>query len=157
MWWRSRFSTKLRSRDANTSSAVESSDHLASVWVSRLVDTDANHTASRRWVERRLRAGGWLAGSDLLLVEVGAAVVRQSNDPADTRRIVARLASHPNLRWIPMDVSVRDHAARLAIDLRLHGADAVYVAVADWLGVPLVTWDREQLTRAGPAVQVTTP
>jgi predicted nucleic acid-binding protein len=48
-------------------------------------------------------------------------------------------------------------AARCALDLRLRGADAVYVAVAHSLQVPLITWDREQLTRAAGRIAVRTP
>ena len=48
-------------------------------------------------------------------------------------------------------------AAEVAADLRLRGADAVYVAAARLLRVPLVTWDREQQQRAGAVVVVQMP
>jgi predicted nucleic acid-binding protein len=41
--------------------------------------------------------------------------------------------------------------------MRLRGADAVYVALARRLGMPLVTWDAEQRERAKPVVRVVTP
>ena len=37
----------------------------------------------------------------------------------------------------------------LAIRLRLRGADAVYVALAEQLGIPIVTWDGEMLKSDG--------
>lgn len=47
--------------------------------------------------------------------------------------------------------------SELAIDLRLRGADAVYVAVADQLSLPLVSWDVEQRERAAARVEVIVP
>jgi predicted nucleic acid-binding protein len=37
------------------------------------------------------------------------------------------------------------------------GADAVHVALADRLHIPLVTWDQEQRWRASGQIRVTTP
>jgi hypothetical protein len=47
----------------------------------------------------------------------------------------------------------------LAVDLRLGGADAVYVAVALQLQIPLVIWDGDYQERAGGwlAVQTSLP
>ena len=41
--------------------------------------------------------------------------------------------------------------------LRLRGADATYVAVAQRLDLPLITWDREQLERASRLITVRSP
>ena len=48
-------------------------------------------------------------------------------------------------------------AARLASDLQIRGADAVYVALAQQLSLPLIAWDQEQLSRAATIVQTWTP
>ena len=45
----------------------------------------------------------------------------------------------------------------LAAELGLKGADATTVAVAHLLGLPLVTWDRQQGERAGKRVTVYRP
>jgi predicted nucleic acid-binding protein len=45
----------------------------------------------------------------------------------------------------------------VAADLGLRGADAVYVALAHQLGLTLVTWDREQLTRTASMIVSRTP
>ncbi|MBI2940706.1 MAG: hypothetical protein HYY04_09750 [Chloroflexi bacterium] len=63
----------------------------------------------------------------------------------------------PGVRWVALTGDVCDHAAGLAATLRLRGADAIYVALADRLKLPLVTWDQEQLTRARPLVATRTP
>jgi predicted nucleic acid-binding protein len=69
----------------------------------------------------------------------------------------ARELRLPGLRLVPVGAELGRQAARLAADLRLRGANAVYVAVAARLDIPLVTWDGEQLARAGGRVRVTTP
>ena len=41
--------------------------------------------------------------------------------------------------------------------LLAEGADAIYIATADYLNIPLVTWDREQHNRAARRITVWTP
>ena len=48
-------------------------------------------------------------------------------------------------------------SAQLAAELRLRGADATYVALALERGVPLITWDKEQIERGGLRIEVRTP
>ena len=58
---------------------------------------------------------------------------------------------------MPIDRQLGQLAAQLAARLQLCGADAVYVALARQLGLPLVTWDNEQRTRAATIIPVQTP
>ena len=118
----------------------------ASVWVSRLVPRDLHHAASRDWLAHYMASGGLAIGPMLLLAKVAGAIARVTGDP--------RL---PSLRLAPLDRRLGQAAARLAADLRLRGADAVYVAPAQHLDTPLVTWDGEQLNRTGATITVYTP
>jgi predicted nucleic acid-binding protein len=70
---------------------------------------------------------------------------------------VRLLLNLPIVEINPVDLDLGQESAQLAIDLRLRGADAVYVALARRLGMPLVTWDGEQRERARSAVRVATP
>jgi predicted nucleic acid-binding protein len=63
----------------------------------------------------------------------------------------------PGLRLIPVDDALARVAAGLAGRLRLRGADAVYIAAAATLRVPLVTWDTEQRERAIRVIEVLAP
>ena len=110
----------------------------ASVWVSRLVPSDVNHKATVDWFERRGEEGSLLIA------------------PAVMRPAIERLLRLSTLRIVTVDWRLAEHAASLAADLRLRGADATYVAVADRLHLPLVTWDREQRERAKEAVRTVT-
>jgi predicted nucleic acid-binding protein len=129
----------------------------ASVWVSRLVPQDVHHAASRQWLEERAAAGRDLVAPVLLLLEVAGAIARRTGEPALGRRAARDLLRVPGLRVVPLDRRLGLAATRLAADLRLRGADAAYVATAARLGVPLFTWNREQLACAGKDVDVRQP
>lgn len=129
----------------------------ASVWVSRFVPSDVHHPASLAWLHQHLSAGNVAVAPTLLLAEVGGAIARRSDDSQLAQQLVAGLRQLPGLRWVALTIDVRDRAAYLAASLRLRGADAVYVALAHRLSIPLITWDGEQLTRTGPAIAARTP
>ncbi len=93
----------------------------------------------------------------LLLVELAGTVSRTRRDPLRARVVVLGLRGLPHLTLVDLDDALAQEAADLATDHRLRGADAVYVALAHQLGIPLITWDREQLTRAAARVAVQTP
>ncbi|TMA43175.1 MAG: type II toxin-antitoxin system VapC family toxin, partial [Deltaproteobacteria bacterium] len=128
----------------------------ASVWVSRLVPSDVNHKATVDWFERRGEEGSLLIVPAVMPPEVSGAIARRTRDRKLARRAIERLLRLPTLRIVTVDRRLAEHAASLAADLRLRGADATYVAVADRLHLPLVTWDREQRERAKEAVRTVT-
>ncbi|MBI2207284.1 MAG: type II toxin-antitoxin system VapC family toxin [Candidatus Rokubacteria bacterium] len=129
----------------------------ASVWVSRLFDADVNHEASRRWLVDQVANAVPLIGPALLLPEVAGAISRRSARPRLGRVAIAMLRRIPTLRLVSIDEQGAVIASELAARLALRGADAVYVATAHILGVPLVTWDAEQRDRGGRVIAVRTP
>ena len=129
----------------------------ASVWVSRLVPQDVHHLISRQWLERQVARDELLVAPILLLAEVAGAISRRTREPEQARRAVEILLRVPGLRLVSVDPPLGREAARLAADLHLRGADAVYVAVAHTLGLPLITWDIEQRERAGALIVARTP
>jgi predicted nucleic acid-binding protein len=129
----------------------------ASVLVSRLVPHDAYHEASRHWLARHAARGGLVVAPVLLLPEVAGALARRTGDRRLARRAVDAILRLPGLRLLAVDEALGQMAATLAGRHRLRGADAVYVAAAATLGLPLVTWDAEQGERAGRVVAVIRP
>lgn len=93
----------------------------------------------------------------LVLAEVGGAVSRRAGDATLARAVVHEMLTIPELEVVPIDELLGLQAAHLAVDLRLRGVDACYVAVARKLEVPLATWDDELCERAAGAVQVLRP
>jgi predicted nucleic acid-binding protein len=63
----------------------------------------------------------------------------------------------PNVRLVPVDAELAGLGVQVAGGLRLRGGDALYVALAQRLGVHLVTWDEEQRERGSGVVMAITP
>lgn len=129
----------------------------ASVWVSRLVSQDTHHAASRRWLEEQAARGDLLISPTLLLAEVAGAISRRTGHGGLAHQAVQVLLRLTELRLVPLDSRLGRLAAQLAAESGLRGADAVYVATAHHLRIPLVTWDREQRVRADRLISVQSP
>lgn len=129
----------------------------ASVWVSAFVSSDLNYAASLAWLRAQTAGGRTVVDPTLVLAEVAGALARRTGDPAFARVVVADMRRLSGLRLVPLTEARAARSATRAIDLGLRGADAIYVALAERLGVPLVTWDQEQLSRAAAVVQTRTP
>ena len=93
----------------------------------------------------------------LMLAEVAGAISRRTGRARLARRAVEGLLRLPALRLVSVDQRLGEAAAQLAADLRLRGADAVYVATARHLRLPLITWDREQRERAARLIPARAP
>jgi predicted nucleic acid-binding protein len=129
----------------------------ASVWVSRFIARDTFHSSSRLWLGSVLAAQTIVAAPALLLPEVGGALARQTGRSDLALRALALLRQFPGVRFANIEAELGRSASDVAAELRLRGADAVYVALADKLNVPLVTWDREQRERGAARVETVTP
>ncbi len=127
----------------------------ASVWVSRFLMPDANHVHSQQWLESVLGERNSVYGPSLLLPEVAGPISRVASE-LDARRALVMI-ERLRVRIFPIASDLAQSAARIAAQFRLKGADAVYVALARDLGLPLVTWDDEQKMRASAVVTVRTP
>lgn len=120
----------------------------ASVWVSILLPLDSNHSRSLAWWRLFTASGGSLIAPELLLVEVAAAVARQTKAPTDAASAVSYLRQSGNMQLMPVDSTLLLDAADLAGRFSFKGADAIYVAAAHQKALPLLSWDKEQLGRA---------
>lgn len=128
----------------------------ASVWVSALYLPDANNAASRHWLEEAASIGASVVPI-LALAEVAGAIARRTGSAERGAMAARRIEAMPGLRVIELDAVLGRSAADLAARLRLRGADAVYVATALSLSIPLVTWDDELLARAAAVVEARQP
>jgi len=129
----------------------------ASIWVSALIIRDIHHLESRQWLDGYLATEAALVAPTLLLPEVAGAVARRTGTANLGRQAVAQILQAPGLRLVPLGSDLAMEAAWAAADLQLRGADAVYVAVAYTLNLPLITWDQELQASAGGYIQVLHP
>ena len=121
----------------------------ASVWVARYVPTDTFHAPSAAWVRRQLRARRLLIAPAILFPELAGSLARRLNDSAFSLRATRSVLRLRCTQLVPLDSDLSSEASQLAARLRLRGADSIYVALARRLGVQLVSWDSEQIARAG--------
>ena len=125
----------------------------ASLWVARLIAHDAFHEYSRQWLDTQRVQGVQFVSPTLLLVEVAAAISRRTGDSELVQKAAEALENLPDLRLVEMDHSVVQTAVCAGADLGMRAADAVYIAVAQQLSLPLVTLDSDQRERAGREVK----
>lgn len=129
----------------------------ASVWVSRFLSDDAFHGISRSWLLQTAATGQSLIAPTIMLAEVSGPIARRTGDAQLGYQVVQQIEKLPGLQLITVDRTLGQLAAQIASEKRLRGADAVYVAVARQLDMPLITWDHELLDRVADFVTVTTP
>jgi predicted nucleic acid-binding protein len=84
----------------------------------------------------------------LVLAECGAAIARPTGDSALSKKLVSLVEHFPGMNHVPLDLRFACRAAEMAIEYRLRGADAVYVAVAEVFDAALISWDEEMLQRS---------
>jgi predicted nucleic acid-binding protein len=118
-----------------------------SVWISRLLPTDSNHSLARNWIDQHLLNGGMLVAPVLLVTEVASATSRQTRRPSLAHRAVSRLYHLTGMSLVPIDQTLIDTATDFAADLGIRGTDALFVALAKQLNIPLVTFDSEQIQK----------
>ena len=129
----------------------------ASVWVSWLNPQDSNHEASNTWITQFIATNGIFVAPTLLLIEVAAALSRRTGQAILARTTVENIRALSGLRLVPIDSSLVQAAIVIASDRRLRAGDTLYVAVAHLLGIPLVSWDKEQLQRASSIITTYSP
>ncbi len=129
----------------------------ASVWVSQFVEEDVHHQKSLRWLEHRIAVEDPILLPALVLAEVAGAISRRTGGSGRGHRASNLVEQLPNTRLISIDIDLARLGATVAADASLSGADALYVALAQTFEVPLVTWNRQQLSRGGALTQVVTP
>jgi predicted nucleic acid-binding protein len=129
----------------------------ASVWVSLFVQQDLYHKPSRRWLHAYSFAGSATIAPIILLAEVAGAIARRTADSILAWQSVQVVLRVPGLRVVTISRRLGLLAATIAANERLRGADTLYVAVAQHLCIPLVSWDQEQIARSGGAIATYTP
>lgn len=143
----------MESSDAPPSAVVID----ASVWISRLLPQDSNHQAASSWVNRHIMIGGIFTAPTMLAMEVAASISRRTKNVAQAQAASDQLYGLWFVRLAPMEQTLVEEATDLAATLGLRGADAIYVALAMRLGVPLVSFDSEQLTRPSSLISTIRP
>jgi predicted nucleic acid-binding protein len=124
----------------------------ASVWVNWLRPSETHHTPSSMWMEQYHSTKGLLVIPTFLLVEVAASISRLTGESRQAKETVRQIVAINIIQIVGMDNELIQATVDIAADLRLRAGDAIYVAVAHRLNIPLISWDREQVQKAGTLV-----
>jgi predicted nucleic acid-binding protein len=128
----------------------------ASVAVAAAHAREPSHRAARARMAAILRGADEFVVPSIFSVEVGAALARAGEAaPAIRAYLDALLAAAQ--RVVPLRPAEARRARETAIRWRLRAADALYVSVAAWEGIPLCTLDREMASRGASACEVVSP
>lgn len=128
----------------------------ASVWVSRLIESDEFHTPVKDWMNAQREQDTTFVSPSLLLAEVGGVISRVTGKPELGLKAIEQIEKLSDVRIVDMDKALIDDASRIAAKYGLRGADSIYVAVAATLKIPLVTFDVDQREKASKIVDVIT-
>ncbi len=129
----------------------------ASVTIALVNAYEREHARCWAWFEQARAADESIVAPVILLSEVAAALSRGVGDPTLAHRVVQQLARSKVIELIPVTLAMAEQAAVIAVEHRIRGCDAVYVALADQLSDTLVTLDRQQLERGAALVTVRAP
>ena len=129
----------------------------ASVWVSRYVIQEKDHAVSEAWIERQLADSLDLIGPALVLAEIGGAVARRAQDTDLGLLAMTEVEALEGTRIVSPDWDLWWRSGTIAATLRLPGSDSMYIALADFLNMALVTWDDQQRIRGSDLVKAATP
>jgi len=126
----------------------------ASVWVALFNPDDAFHSLASAWFARHPEPAEAFRAPNIVLAEVGAALARNSGSAEPALEAVAAMRSQGSLVLEPISSVLADRAGVIAIERRVRGCDAIYVALAEALNLPLLTLDRQQAERAAGLIEV---
>lgn len=129
----------------------------ASVWIAGFWPEDRHHNESRSWLTEVISRGEKTLSPAVVLAEIAGPIARLSGDSARSLQIVEDIVRLPGFELAVVTEELAVASAQVAADLRLKGADAIYVAVAIERSVPLITFDNEQLVRGRQLVETAIP
>jgi predicted nucleic acid-binding protein len=129
----------------------------ASVIVSIVNSEEPFHDQCRAWLGESLLSGQQIYAPAIILAEVGAALSRGQSDPVLAERAILLLSQETLIQLQPLSVEFGRRTAVIAIENRIRGCDAAYVALAEQLNTDLVTLDNQQFERGGMVVVTKRP
>ena len=110
-----------------------------------------------RWIADARTRREQLFAPAIMLPELASAVRRVTGHEEDAEEALDRFGEGSGISYVPASIELCNAAAEIAIRYSIKGCDAIYVALAQQLDEPLVTFDREQAERAAAVIRVIVP
>lgn len=128
-----------------------------SVYVALINQHEPGYQASWTWLNLVRAQNEQLVAPAILVPEAAAALSRGMGNRQLAHRVIDRLMRSRLIELFPVTITLAERTAEIAADYKIRGCDAVFVALAEQLGVELVTLDNEQLTRSTAVIAVRRP
>lgn len=128
-----------------------------SFYIALVNAAEPGHVAARQWFQSALKNNDHLIAPVIMLPEAGAAISRGLDNNILAQRVVQNIHRLSMLELVPVDDELAASAAEIAIECRIRGCDAVFVALAQRRSEPLVTFDKQQRERSPASVTVIEP
>lgn len=129
----------------------------ASVFVAAALANEPNHKEAIGFLHLCASERVTRLAPAIIAAEVMGPVSRRTEKPILARQFFMSLRARPDFVMLSIDATIGNEAGEVASLQGVRGCDAVYIAFARLLGLPLITLDREQKDRAPADVEVFTP
>lgn len=129
----------------------------ANVLVAELRHAEPHYKEARQFLDYARKQNLSIAGPATLRAEVAGAVARGTGKPVVGEHAVRLLLARPALQLVAVDLGLAAVAAEIAARQKVRGYDAIYLALAERLSAPFVSFDIEVMRRAPAGVAVVPP
>lgn len=129
----------------------------ASVFVSAARQQEVHSEKSERFFKKVVDEKSQIFLPEIVISEVASALMRATHDKESTNAFISALRNVPNFVFTPVDRNLADRSVEIILKTELRGADALYVALAVSYGIPLITLDKEQLSKGKKIAEVREP
>jgi predicted nucleic acid-binding protein len=129
----------------------------ASVWLSVLIMGDVFHSEARAWSNLLPNRRTVFAVPAHFPAEVIGVLRRSNAQSVDIQEALDTITNEGPFAIHPISIELGLLAAEAARETATRGSDALYLALAAWLDVPLVTWDKQQRERGAVFCRTMTP
>ena len=128
-----------------------------SVWISHLVPADAHHTSTNACLNRISARPQRFSVPAIFLAEVSGVLARFDTPDAFVFDAVGEIDRSDRFNITPITLGHAMLAAAIARMAKIRGSDAIFVALAVSLEIPLLTWDKQQRERGARFCRTMTP
>ena len=128
-----------------------------SAWIAGLVSGDAHHVDTDPFLRLAEFHSTQIAVPAHFLAEIAGVLARTGELDEIIDIEIRSIESSSRFQIAPVTVGLGMLAAEIARVAKIRGADAVFVALARGLDIPLVTWDKQQQERGGLFCRTMTP
>ena len=129
----------------------------ASVWLSAILPADVHYQYTVPWKHRVEVSGEPIAVPAHFPAEVAGVLSRTGSDHSFIADTLDQIGSERLFTIYPISAAFGRLCAEMASLAAVRGSDAIYLALAQFLDVPMLTWDKQQRERGAMFCRTMTP